>query len=214
MPYSTAAPNLTTTARDALPQADRAKGTIIYNTSTARLEINDGTAATPVWNTVGGNAAQYGTALPTTSLANGQIFTLFVSYASGYVAWNCMYRVDLDATYPWHVMGGPPMILSGSATLPRGGQWMLSAKGWANTSGGTTTGANLPINLILGGSTIDTTQTSNVPANSGALFNYGGSSSFYGTNNVVGLGTGTAGTTVSTNMGSNVVFTLMPIKII
>lgn len=216
MPLIGPPPNLTTTQRDALVTADKPKGTIVYNTTTGRLEVNDGTGASPTWNAVGGNAAAYGTALPTSSLANGQVFTLFVSYAGGYVGWQCMYRVDLDGTYPWHVIGGPPMIITAaSTTLPRSGQWNLRAKGWTNTGGGTTTGSNHLLQLTVGGSAVDTIEVPSVPANSGASFSYGGSESFYGTGDLTALSTAAAGTTVAVaSLGSDIKFTLMPVKII
>lgn len=216
MPFIGPPPNLTTTQRDALVAADKPKGMIVYNTTTGRLEVNDGTGASPTWNAVGGNAAAYGTALPTASLANGQLFTLFVSYTSGYVGWQCMYRVDLDGTYPWHVIGGPPMVITGSSTtLPRSGQWSIHAKGWLNTAGGTTTGSNQAVSLTVGGGGVDTISTSNVPANSGASFSYGGSSSNFGVGDLTALATAAAGTTVAvTNIDTNIKFSLMPVKII
>lgn len=62
------------------------------------------------WRLVSESGSQsqedYGTAFPTTGLYNGRRFTLFVSG----LAWDFVYRADLDATYPWHFRGGAPLF--------------------------------------------------------------------------------------------------------
>lgn len=73
----------------------------------------------------------YGTAFPTTGLYNGYRFTLFVTsnYGNTPVAYDCIYRIDLDGTYPWFVVGGAPMV----STSWSGG---TSSTGWVACSGG------------------------------------------------------------------------------
>lgn len=91
---------------------------------------------------VGGG--DYGTAFPTTGLFNGYGFTIFLADVNGgYVACECVYRVDLDATYPWHVRGCPPVNVAAAAnfastgsytaivawTAPRSGRYAVSSNG-------------------------------------------------------------------------------------
>jgi microcystin-dependent protein len=46
-------PNMTTTQRDAIPAGKRPPGSMIFNTTTNRIEFNNGSDATPVWDISG-----------------------------------------------------------------------------------------------------------------------------------------------------------------
>jgi hypothetical protein len=53
----------------------------------------------------------YGTALPTSALFNGYEFRLFINDpVAGQIMLDCVYRADLDGTYPWHVSSIPTTI--------------------------------------------------------------------------------------------------------
>lgn len=72
----------------------------------------------------------FGTSFPVTGLFNGYRFTLFSKGVSPgdatapFIGQDFMYRADLDATYPWHFIGGPSHKSFGSGMiLARAGQW-------------------------------------------------------------------------------------------
>lgn len=130
MPIIGPPPALTTAQRNALTQANRQKGTVIFNTDFGRLEVNAGTDIAPTWQILSGES--HGTALPATGLYNGYRFTYFTSNK----AWELIYRSDLDATYPWHFIGGAPLHSNAAAavgsvscgiTVPRNGTYFQQA---------------------------------------------------------------------------------------
>lgn len=78
----------------------------------------------------------YGGAFPTTGLYNGYRFTLFFNSIQG----DFIYRVDLDASYPWHAVACPPIVLrrtssgTSSVTFARAGVYRGSWSGAASVS--------------------------------------------------------------------------------
>lgn len=81
----------------------------------------------------------YGTAFPTTGLVTGYNFTLFATIGGIAYAIPCLYRADLDATYPWHCNGHTEIIASGTAltasiVTPRAGVYRVRASANITTS--------------------------------------------------------------------------------
>lgn len=100
-----------------VPTANSVDDTKIANGALAPAKIN-GTAVVTAdarlsdtrVPTLGHDPATYGAAFPAVNLFNGYVFRLIVSSSiGGSVAWDFIYRVDLDATYPWHFVGGSPI---------------------------------------------------------------------------------------------------------
>jgi hypothetical protein len=52
-------PSMTTTQRDAIPAGRRPPGSLIFNTTTKRVEVNYGTDASPAWSSIGGAELAY-----------------------------------------------------------------------------------------------------------------------------------------------------------
>jgi len=96
-----------------------------------------------------------GSVFPTGGLFNGYRFTLLMASPGGgiggYVATDCVYRPDLDGTYPWHVCGSAELTtnvaqnvgndggynyysLVNQIAVPRTGWWC--AFGWVGSSTG------------------------------------------------------------------------------
>ena len=55
-----------------------------------------------------GGADDFGTSFPSTGLFNGYRFTIFLNN----LAYHCIYRSDIDATFPWQVQGGPTLVVT------------------------------------------------------------------------------------------------------
>lgn len=82
----------------------------------------------------------------------------------------------------WHVTGAPIVVKAASTTLvPHAGDYIVSGKGFQTGGNGSTTGSNqAPLNLTVGGVTVDTQDTANVPSAAASAFSYGGAGSTYG----------------------------------
>jgi hypothetical protein len=65
-------PSMTTTQRDAIPTGRRPPGSMIWNTTTSRVEVNVGSDATPTWRAagIGGGSAGQVLGLDPSSLLN------------------------------------------------------------------------------------------------------------------------------------------------
>lgn len=103
---------------------------------------------------VGHDPSAYGTVFPTAGLFNGYEFKLFLTNPmGGSNMYNCIYRADLDATYPWHATGAPIMsqidadetttsatyaalgTAGPSITPARAGVYIVEIGAWAHSSG-------------------------------------------------------------------------------
>lgn len=157
----------------------------------------------------------YGTSFPGTP-QDGQLHVLVDSTTNASYQWMFRYNNGSLSPYKWECVGGGPLIVSAaSTTLPaHAGDYIVTGKGWVNTGGGSTTGANQSATLSVGGVTQDTQDTSNVPASSGSAFSYGGSSSFWGVGGLVAKVAGAvSGAAVVVSATSNPVITIMPVRL-
>ena len=103
-----------------------------------------------------GGADDFGTSFPGTGLFNGYRFTIFLNN----LAYDCVYRSDIDASYPWHVMGGPNLVVTTTdlnyvtaawatflqLTVPKTGLWKVHVGTHAITVQGQT-----EVNRVLAG---------------------------------------------------------------
>jgi hypothetical protein len=113
MPAIGPPPNLTTTQRDALVSANRPKGLVIYNTTTAQLEVNNGTGASPSW----GGIVTVGTAIRTLNYVEDSTAT--VTFINGTVTLITSGAITYDGTTNIVVTYSSPDVeqSSGSATV-------------------------------------------------------------------------------------------------
>jgi len=86
----------------------------------------------------------------TTPPANPTTGTVW-QWDNGVFTWTFVYRPDMDATYPWFFIGGPPLgsnasgaTLSVSITIPRDGTYVVSGGGAVSVTGGGDASITLP----------------------------------------------------------------------
>lgn len=129
--------------------------------SVTTAKIVDG-AVTQAKGAAGSFAGQSaGTPFPTTGLFTGYRFTLAMS---GFL-YDCVYRPDMNSTYPWFVVGGPDLVNYGSVgtsstgwiqvagiTIARSGVYNVTAAVDGQGGGGGAAAGR----LVIAGSTIDT----------------------------------------------------------
>lgn len=103
--------------------------------------IADGAVTEPKL-AAGVGGGDYGTAFPTTGLYNGYMFVLFATGGVGqWRAIPCIYRADLDATYPWFVYSDVTFLFTAassasvSVSTPRAGVYNVRASSSAGSDG-------------------------------------------------------------------------------
>jgi hypothetical protein len=126
MSYIGPPPNLTTVARDALTSADRPTGTIIFNTTNVQLEVNIGTAGSPVWTGLGKKSLVTTGGFGSLTPVDGDEAILQVDTATG-VNWRFRYNAGSASTYKWEFQGGPPLEVRTN--------FGVGSTAWANNPG-------------------------------------------------------------------------------